>query len=77
MENKSTSEIVSELIGDTPVSVQLNTVIDTTVNKEEFQTLKNEIFMLRKEIEHIAQLVGDTSVSEQINNAIQVAMRVK
>lgn len=77
MENKSTSEIVSELIGDTPVSVQLNTVIDTTVNKEEFQTLKNEIFMLRKEIEHIAQLVGDTSVSEQINNAIQVAMGVK
>ena len=77
MENKSTNEIVSELIDDTPVSVQLNTVIDTTVNKEEFQTLKNEIFMLRKEIEHIAQLVGDTSVSEQINNAIQVAMRVK
>ena len=71
MENKSTNEIVSELIGDTPVSVQLNTVIDTTVNKEEFQTLKNEIFMLRKEIEHIAQLVGDTSVSEHINNAIQ------
>ena len=71
MENKLTNEIVSELIGDTPVSVQLNTVIDTTVNKEEFQTLKNEIFMLRKEIEHIAQLVGDTSVSEQINNAIQ------
>lgn len=77
MENKSTNEIVSELIGDTPVSVQLNTVIDTTVNKEEFQTLKNEIFMLRKEIEHIVQLVGDTSVSEQINNAIQVAMGVK
>ena len=71
MENKSTNEIVSELIGDTPVSVQLNTVIDTTVNKEEFQTLKNEILMLRKEIEHIAQLVGDTSVSEQINSAIQ------
>ena len=71
MENKSTNEIVSELIGDTPVSVQLNTVIDTTVNKEEFQTLKNEIFILRKEIERIAQLVGDTSVSEQINNAIQ------
>ena len=71
MENKSTNEIVSELIGDTPVSVQLNTVIDTTVNKEEFQTLKNEIFMLRKEIEHIAQLFGDISVSEQINNAIQ------
>ena len=46
MENKSTNEIVSELIGDTPVSVQLNTVIGTTVNKEEFQTLKNEIFML-------------------------------
>ena len=77
MENKSTNEIVSELIGDTPVSVQLNTVIDTTVNKEEFQTLKNEIFMLGKEIEHIAQLVGDQSESEQINNAIQVAMRVK
>lgn len=77
MENKLTNEIVSELIGDTPVSVQLNTVIDTTVNKEEFQTLKNEIFMLRKEIEHIVQLVGDISVSEQINNAIQVAMGVK
>ena len=77
MENKSTNEIVSELIGDTPVSVQLNIVIDTTVNKEEFQTLKNEIFMLRKEIEYIVQLVGDTSVSEQINNAIQVAMGVK
>lgn len=77
MENKLTNEIVSELIGDTPVSVQLNTVIDTTVNKEEFQTLKNEIFMLRKEIEYIVQLVGDTSVSEQINNAIQVAMGVK
>lgn len=71
MDDKSTNEIVSELIGDTPVSVQLNTVLDATVSKEDFQALKNEIIMLRKEINHIIDLVGDTSVSEQIYNALQ------
>ena len=72
MDDKLTNEIVSELIGDTPVSVQLNTVLDATVSKEDFQALKNEIIMLRKEINHIIDLVGDMSVSEQINNAIQL-----
>lgn len=71
MDDKSTNEIVSELIGDTPVSVQLNTVLDATVSKEDFQALKNEIIMLLKEINHIIDLVGDTSVSEQIYNALQ------
>lgn len=71
MDDKSTNEIVSELIGDTPVSVQLNTVLDATVSKEDFQALKNEIIMLREEINHIIDLVGDTSVSEQIYNALQ------
>lgn len=70
MENRSTNEIVSELIGDTPVSVQLNAILGMMANKEEVETLKQEIIALRKEIENLSGLVGDTPVSQQIYEAM-------
>lgn len=70
MENRSINEMVSELIGDTPVSVQLNAILGMMANKEEVETLKQEIIALRKEIENLSGLVGDTPVSQQIYEAM-------
>lgn len=75
MENRSINEMVSELIGDTPVSVQLNAILGMMANKEEVETLKQEIIALRKEIENISGLVGDTPVSRQIYNAVGKGVR--
>lgn len=71
MENKSTNEIVSELIGDTPVSIQLNSVLNIMATKEEVQSLTAELSKLRQEVELLTDLVGDTSVSEQIYAVMQ------
>lgn len=70
MENRSINEMVSELIGDTPVSVQLNAILGMMASKEEAETLKQEIIVLRKEIENLSGLVGDTPVSQQIYEAM-------
>ncbi len=70
MENRSINEMVSELIGDTPVSVQLNAILGMVVNKEEVDTLKSEMAALREEIERLVDLVGDRPVSQQIYDAI-------
>lgn len=64
---------IENLIGDTPVSVQLDIALsrlaekdhyhDNYITREEFNTLKMQIDML-------LDLVGDTSVSDQISAAI-------
>lgn len=62
--------VVEEIIGDTPVSVQLNTALSGMARKEDVDALTEEVKKLRKTIENLNTLVGDTSVSEQINIAI-------
>ena len=59
--------VTEEVIGDTPVSVQLATALRGMSRKEDVDTLRAEVIALRKEIERLADLIGDMSVSEQIN----------
>ena len=67
---KIIAEITEEIIGDTPVSVQLNTAIDGMATEEEVRSLQLEVNALKKEVEKLIELIGDTSVSEQIDTAI-------
>ena len=67
---KIISDVAEEIIGDTPVSVQLATALNGMASKEDVNALSSEMRALRKEVEKLIELVGDTSVSEQINNAI-------
>lgn len=64
------NDIIEPIVGDTPVSVQLNAAIDKMASKEDVQILTAELIALRKEVERLSELVGDTTVSEQINIAI-------
>lgn len=64
------NDIIEPIVGDTPVSVQLNAAIDKMASKEDVQILTAELIALRKEVERFSELVGDTTVSEQINIAI-------
>ena len=67
---KIIADITADIIGDTPVSVQLNTALSNMASKNEMLALRKEVNALRNEIEKLIELVGDTSVSEQINMAI-------
>lgn len=74
MENKSINERVSELIGDTPVSVQLNYALDKMADKDHTHddyVPKSDFEELKKIVETLVDLVGDTPVSAQIYAAIQ------
>lgn len=62
--------VAEEIIGDTPVSVQINAAIGEMAKKVDVDALIMEVSKLREEINHLTALVGDTSVSEQINVAI-------
>ena len=64
------SNITEEIIGDTPVSVQLAMALSKMARKEDVNALRADLNALRNEIENLIALVGDTSVSEQINMAI-------
>ena len=65
---------ISQIVGDVPVSVQLNDALSQMASKNhihedyvpraEFDALKNQVM-------EIIALVGDTSVSAQIANAIE------
>ena len=71
---KLVSDVTETIVGDTPVSVQLNAALsqmakvnhvhEEYVNREEYNKLK-EI------VEQLLTLVGDTSVSEQIAAALK------
>lgn len=61
---------VEELIGDTPVSVQLAMALEKMASREDVNTLRNDIKVLSEEVERLIALVGDLSVSEQISLAI-------
>ena len=70
MESRIT-EIIENIIGDTPVSVQLATALNKMASQEDILVLQAELGTLRKEIEKLTALVGDTPVSEQIYTAIK------
>lgn len=73
MENRI-AEAIENIIGDTPVSVQLAMALDNMAEKdhkhEEYAT-KYEVENLNKKIDMLIDLVGDVSVSEQIYTAIK------
>lgn len=63
-------DVAEEMIGDTPVSVQLATALNETASKEDVSALRSDLDAIRKDVEKLIELVGDISVSEQINMAI-------
>lgn len=76
--DRSLSDAIEVLIGDTPVSEQLGAALgymatkehthDNYVTREEYETLKQQVELL-------LELVGDMSVAEQISTAINTAKR--
>ena len=64
---------IQALIGDTPVSVQINNAmsfmapIDHTHDYAPYE----EFIALKRVVDQLIELVGDTPVSQQINNAIK------
>lgn len=76
MESRLINEIVDELIGDTPVSVQLAMALDDMASKKDLNDLRLDIDAIKKELEKLIELVGDTSISEQINMAIKNVNKV-
>lgn len=71
---KLVSDVAENIVGDTPVSVQLNTALDQMAKKdhvhEEYVTVV-EFNKLKEIVEQLVTLVGDTSVSEQIAAALK------
>ena len=73
MESRIT-EIIENIIGDTPVSVQLAMALDNMAEKDhkhEEYAMRCEVENLNKKIDMLIDLVGDVSVSEQIYTAIK------
>lgn len=64
------SDMIEPIVGDTPVSVQLNAALNKMASKEEVEDMRIDINVLKKDMEKLMALLGDTSVSEQINMAI-------
>lgn len=67
---KIIGKVAEEIIGDTPVSVQLAMALDKMASKEDVNALSAELRALRNEVEKLIELVGDIPVSEQINMVI-------
>ena len=64
---------IENLIGDTPVSEQLDNALNRLADKdhshEEYIT-RDEFNILKKQVEMLLDLVGDKSVADQISAAI-------
>ena len=72
---KTISDTLSSLVGDTPVSVQLEAALECMALKDHEHSNyadRNEIEDLKRKIEMLIDLVGDMPVSEQISNAIEL-----
>jgi hypothetical protein len=75
---RTISEAIETLIGDTPVAKQLDAALsdmasknhthDNYVDRKDFEALKQQV-------ESLLQLVGDISVADQIRTAINSAKR--
>ena len=61
-------DCLNELVGDTPVSCQL----DAALREHEHKGYASceDVEALKTEIDKLNQLVGDTTVAEQINTAL-------
>ena len=71
---KTIGEAIDNIIGDTPVSVQLNTALAQMAHKDhihENYVTREEFDKLKADVETLIALVGDVSVSEQINIALK------
>lgn len=72
--SKTIGEAIDSIIGDTPVSVQLNTALDQMAQKDhthEDYVTREEFDKLKQIVENLVSLVGDESVAAQINNAMR------
>lgn len=72
--NDIINDIMEPMVGDTPVSVQIETAINRTANKEHAHdeyALRDDVENLKKKIDILIDLVGDAPVSEQIYMAIK------
>ena len=71
---KLVSDVAETIVGDTPVSVQLNVALDQMARKDhihdEYAT-QEELNKLKEIVEQLVTLVGDISVSEQIAAALK------
>ena len=71
---KLVSDVAETIVGDTPVSVQLNNALSQMAKNDhahdEYAT-KEELYRLKEIVEQLVTLVGDTSVSEQIAAALK------
>lgn len=61
------NEYIQELVGDTPVSCQLDAALRE--HKHDYPT-REEYNKLKQEVERLSDLIGDTSVAEQIIAAL-------
>ena len=71
--NRSISDTLDSLIGDVPVSEQIDAALAFTALKShshENYADKEEVKELKRKIEMLINLVGDEPVSEQICKAI-------
>lgn len=75
---RSLSDTIEVLIGDTPVSEQLGAALSYMAPKEHTHdnyVTREEYEILRQQVELLLELVGDMSVAEQISTAINTAKR--
>lgn len=71
---RSLSDAIEILIGDTPVSEQLGAALSYMAPKEhehDNYVTREEFEAVRRQVELLLELVGDTSVAEQIITALQ------
>ena len=69
-------DVLEGIIGDTPVSVQLDAALSQMATKEDVSSLLKEVRHIRKQLDTLYELVGDVAVSEQINIAIESSKQV-
>lgn len=62
------NEYVQELIGDTPVSCQLNAAIGNHIHKN--YVTRDEYNKLKAQVDRLNELVGEIPVAVQINAAL-------
>ena len=71
---RSMNDILEDIIGDVPVSEQLNAALAHMAEKDhehEEYVLRSEFEYLKRVVDELITLIGDESVATQINNAIK------
>ena len=71
---RSMNDILEDIIGDVPVSEQLNAALIHMAAKDhehEEYVHRAEFESLKRVVDELVDLIGDESVAAQINNAIK------